>query len=84
MSGRSAFTGRADAAGAEEAANGFAAEREALFFNQLFVEMMIVETGVARACQSEDAVAGGLGGAPVTGTAAADVRQSRCAALPIA
>ncbi len=72
-----AFSGRS------QAAQGFSAEREALCFNELFMEMMIVETGVARACQREDAVAGGLRGASMAGTTAADVRQSRCAALPI-
>jgi len=56
MSGRPTFARRADAAGAEQTTQGFSAEREALCFNELFVEMMIVETGVARACQSEDAV----------------------------
>ncbi|MGH9690342.1 MAG: hypothetical protein ACRD4C_04465, partial [Candidatus Acidiferrales bacterium] len=49
---RPTFARRADAAGAEQTAQGFSAEREALCFNELFVEMMIVETGVARACQS--------------------------------
>ena len=45
---------------------------------------MIVETGVARARQSEDAVTGDLRNASAAGAAAADVSQSRCAALPIA
>ena len=54
-------------------------------FDELVVQMMIVEAGVARACQSEDADARALPGrAAVAGAAAADVSQSRCAALPIA
>ena len=45
---------------------------------------MIVEAGVARACQSHDPLAYGVGQTTVAGAAAADVRQGRCAALPIA
>jgi len=84
MSGRAAFAGRADAAGAEQPSQGFAAQREAFFFDELLLEMMIVEAGVARARQFQDALAYGLRRAPGTGAAAADVCQSRCAALPIA
>ena len=51
MSGRAAFAGRCDAAGAEQPSQGFAAQREAFFFDQLLLEMMIVEAGVARARQ---------------------------------
>src|SRR5579862_2531593 len=83
MSGRTAFAWWADAVGAEQAAQGFAAEGEAFVFDELLVEMMIVEAGVARVRESEDAVACALGQATVAGSAAADVRQSRCAALPI-
>src|SRR6185437_9118239 len=84
MRGRAAFARRADAVGAEQTAQGFAAEREAFFFHELFVEMMIVETGVARARHGKDAVAIGLWDASAAGAAAADVCQSRCAALPVA
>ncbi len=80
MSGRTALAWRADAVGTEQAAQGFAAEREALVFDELVMKMMIVEAGVAGARQSEDAVARGFGGASVAGAAAADVRQRRCAA----
>lgn len=79
-----AFARRADATGAQQATQGFAAEGEALLFNELFMEMVVVETGVTGARQSEDAFAGGLRSASVAGAAAADVSQSRCAALPIA
>ena len=46
--------------------------------------MMVVEAGVACACQGQDADARTLGQATVAGPAAAGVSQSRCAALPIA
>ena len=46
--------------------------------------MMIVEADVASAGQSENALAQGFGHGAMAGTAAADVSQSRCAALPIA
>ena len=83
MSGRAAFAWRADAVGAEQPAQGFAAQREAFLFDELLVQVMVVEASVARACRARSgracARAGGGGWA-----AAADVRQSRCAALPIA
>ena len=84
MSGRPAFAGRSDAAGAEQSPQSFAAQREAFFFDELLLEMMIVEAGVARARQFQGALAYGLRRAPGTGAAPADVSQSRCAALPIA
>jgi len=84
MSGRPAFAGRADAAGAEQPSQGFATQREAFLFDQLLLEMMIVKAGVARARQFQGALAYGWRRAPGTGAAAADVCQSRCAALPIA
>ena len=48
------------------------------------MEMMIVEAGVARAGQSQDALTYGGRRARRGGAAAAGVCQSRCAALPIA
>ena len=54
MSRRAAFAGRADAAGAEQATQGFAAEGEALLLDELLMEMVIVEARIARACQSEE------------------------------
>ena len=69
--------------GAEQTAQGLAAEGEPFDLTELFAEMMIVETGVARASQVEDAGTHGLGQAARAGTTAAGVCQSRCAALPI-
>ena len=60
MSGRPALAWRADAVGAEQAAQGFAAQREAFLFDELLVEMMVVEAGVACAGQGEDADARAL------------------------
>ncbi|HLV96150.1 MAG TPA: hypothetical protein VKS44_13235, partial [Candidatus Acidoferrales bacterium] len=54
------------------------AQRESFCFNELLVEMMIVETNVARACQSQDAVASGWRGALVA-RAAAESRSYRSA-----
>ena len=45
--------------------------------------MVIVETGIAGAGQLKNAGAQGFGQAARAGAAAADVSQSRCAALPI-
>src|SRR5579863_4813422 len=50
MSGRSTLAWRTDAVGAEEAAQGFAAQGEVFLFDEFLAEMMIVEAGVARAC----------------------------------
>jgi hypothetical protein len=63
MSRRPAFAGRADAASAEQPSQGFPAQREAFFFDELFLEMMIVEAGVARARQFQGALAYALRGA---------------------
>jgi hypothetical protein len=52
-------------------------------FDVLVVQVMVVKTNVARACQGEDAETRALWQMAVIGTAAADVRQRRCAALPI-
>ena len=84
MSGRSALARRTDAVDTEQPAQGFAAQREAFLFDELVVQVMIVEASVARACQSEDTEACVLGQTSAAGAAAADVSQSRCAALPIA
>jgi hypothetical protein len=48
---RAAFAGRADAVGVEQPTEAFAAQREALFFDELLFKMMIVEAGVERARQ---------------------------------
>ena len=57
--------------------------REALVFNELVMEMMIVEVDVFRTSQAQDGLAGALGQAATVGAAAAGVCQSRYAALPI-
>lgn len=84
MSRRAAFTWRAQASGTQQAAKGFAAQREAFLLDELVVKVMVVEAGIARACQGQDADACALRQTTVAGAAAADVRQRRCAALPIA
>jgi len=84
MSGRSALAWRTEAFATEQPTQGFTAQREALLFDELVVKVMVVETGIACACQGQDADARTLGQAAVAGAAAADVCQSRCAALPVA
>jgi len=68
---------RSDAVRAEQATQGFAAQRESFILDKPLVEMMIVEAGVARACPSEDAVAPEFGQATADGAAVADVCRSR-------
>jgi hypothetical protein len=83
--GRSATpAGRAQARAAEKTTEGFAAQGKAFGLTEFLAEMVIVEAGIARAGQSEDAGAQRLGKTARAGTAAADLCQSRCAALPIA
>jgi len=53
-------------------------------FNELLVEVMIVESGITRAGQAQGGLAQPIGQAAMAGPPAADVSQSRCAALPIA
>jgi hypothetical protein len=84
MSRRAAFTWRAEASGTQQTAKGFAAQREAFLLDELVVKVMVVEASVAGACQGEDADARTLGQTAVAGATAADVRQRRFAALPIA
>jgi hypothetical protein len=74
------LAGRAKASAAEKATEGFAAERKSFDLTEFFAEMVIVETGVARASQIEDAGARGFGEAARAGPAAVGVCQSRCAA----
>lgn len=84
MSRSPSFARRAQSGRTQETTEGFAAEREAFDLTELLMEMMIVESGIAGAGQSENALAQRIGQAARAGTAAADVSQSRCAALPIA
>ena len=69
----------------KQTAESFAAEREAFDFDEFFAEMMVVEAGVAW-CGPERRMrcAHALGQAAGAGASAAGVRQSRCAALPVA
>jgi hypothetical protein len=83
MSGSASFAGRADSSIAEKTAESLAAEGKTFDLTELFAEMVIVEAGVARASQIEDAGARGPGQAARAGTAAAGMCQSLCAALPI-
>src|SRR5713226_6555268 len=55
MSGRAAFSGRAPAFLAQEAAQSFAAEGKAFDLVELFREMMVVEARIAGACQVQNA-----------------------------
>jgi hypothetical protein len=84
MSGRTAFAGRTDARTAEQTAEGLAAEREPFLLDQFLVEVMIVEAGIATACELEDAVSRAFGQSARARSATAGVCQSRCAALPVA
>ena len=84
MSGSATFTGRAEALAAQQAAEGFAAEREAFLFGELFAKVMVIEAGIASASQMQDAIPHALGQAAMAGPPAAGVCQSRLAALPIA
>ena len=51
MSGRSALAWRAETFATEQTTQGFAAQREAFLFDELVVKVMVVEAGVACACQ---------------------------------
>jgi hypothetical protein len=73
-----------NAVGTQQPTQSFAAQREAFLFDELVVQVMVVEGGIACACQGQDAEARTLGQTAMAGAAAADVRQRRCAALPIA
>jgi len=84
MSGWAALARGAETFTAEQAAQGFAAEREALLLDQLFAEVMIVEAGIAGTRQGQNAGADARRQTAMAGTAAAGVCQSRCAALPVA
>ena len=76
--------GWAEATGAQQAAQGFAAEREAFLFGELLAEMVVVEPGISGAGQAQDAVSHALGQTARAGPPATGVCQRRCAALPIA
>jgi len=56
-SGRAARVGRTEADGAQQAAEGVAAEREAFLLDELVRKVMVVEASVAGAHQPEDGLA---------------------------
>src|SRR6267154_3541268 len=57
MSGNAAFAGRAQTGLAQEPAEGFAAEGEALDLAKFFAEVVIVEAGISGAGQANDGLA---------------------------
>src|ERR1039458_3093642 len=69
MSGGAAFPGRSQTGLAQEAAQGLAAEGEALDLAKFFAEVVIVEAGIGGACQTDD-------GLPYAGRQAAGARSS--------
>lgn len=73
MSGRAAFSGRADPGGPQEAAKGLAAEGKTFLFDEFVVQMMIVETAIFRAGQVQDGLANAIGQSAMAGPPAADV-----------
>jgi len=82
MGGSAAFTRRADAGLAQESAEGFAAEREALDLAKFFAEVMIVEASIGGAGQANDGLAHPGRQAAGAGSSAIGVRQSRLSLLP--
>ena len=80
MSGSTALARGAEAFLAQEAAQGFAAERETFDLVELFAEMMVVEAGILGAVQAQDRLASALGRAARAGPAAVGVSQRR---LPV-
>src|SRR5712664_394630 len=80
MSGSAAFARRAQAVFAQQPAQRFAAEREALALDELLAEMVVVEAAVSAARELQDPLAHSIRQATVTGPAAVGVSQSR---LPV-
>jgi hypothetical protein len=60
---------RAKAGGTEQATKSLAVEGETFLLHELFTKMMIVETCVAGAGQTQDRLAGAFGQAAVAGPA---------------
>ena len=83
MSGSAAFSGRTDTWLAQQAAQGFAAEREAFLFGEFFAQMVIIEAGIGGAGQAVRMRSRTrCGQAAMAGPSAAGVCQSRLTALP--
>jgi hypothetical protein len=83
MGGSPSLTRGAEAGPTQQAAQGLTAQGEAFDLAKLLAEVMVVEAGVARTGQMQDADAHWFGQAARPGPAAAGVCQSRCTALPI-
>src|SRR3989442_163938 len=82
MSRSATFARRAEAFLTQQAAQGLAAEGEALDLVQLLGEMMVVEARIFGAGQAQDGLAGTLRQAAVAGSAAVGVCQRRLPPLP--
>src|ERR1017187_9813803 len=82
MSGGAAFPGRSQTGLAQEAAQGLAAEGEALDLAKFFAEVVIVETGIGGACQTDDGLPYAGRQAAGARSSAVGVRQSRLSLLP--
>src|SRR5271169_1494817 len=84
MGGSTAFARRADPGRAQQAAESLTTEGKMFDLRELLAEVMIVEAGVTRARELQDAFAHELGQTAGAGPAAAGVCQRRLPALPIA
>src|SRR5712692_8747236 len=84
MSRSTSLAGRAEARRTQQPAQGLAAQREAFDLAKLFAEMMVVETGVARAGQLQDARTHRLRQAAGARPPATGVCHRRLPTLPIA
>ena len=82
MGGSAAFAGRAETGLAQQTAEGFAAEGEALELAQFFAEVMIVEAGIGGAGQAGSQLgvcaAAGDGGWAVRGWRAPEPPPRSC------
>jgi len=82
MSGSTTLSGRAETGLAQETAESFATEREALDLTKFFAEVVIVEAGISGAGQANDGLAYPVRQAAGAGPSAVGVRQSRLPLLP--
>src|SRR5438270_3724815 len=76
------FSGRSQTGLAQQTAESFAAEGEALDLAKFFAEVVIVEAGIGGAGQTNDVLANPGGQAAGAGPSAVGVRQSRLPLLP--
>jgi len=82
MSGSAAFARRSDAGLAQESAQDFTAEGEALDLTKFFAEVVIVEAGIGGTGQMEGGLPHLSRQAAGAGPSAVGVRQSRLSLLP--